>query len=88
MVSITVHLNFDYALFFIFCSLWQALIENGARSQISYFSSASMDISLNLVEIILRQVTGARFALGGEGVFTIYRTYQVNLVENAYLNIF
>ena len=35
MVSITVHLNFDYALFFIFCPLWQALIENGARSQLS-----------------------------------------------------
>ena len=35
MVSITVHLNFDYALFFIFCPLWQALIENGARSELS-----------------------------------------------------
>ena len=35
MVSITVHLKFDYALFFIFCPLWQALIENGARSEIN-----------------------------------------------------
>ena len=35
MVSITVHLNFDYALFSIFCPLWQALIENGARSQLN-----------------------------------------------------
>ena len=35
MVSITVQLNFSYALSFIFLSLWQLLVENGARSQLS-----------------------------------------------------
>ena len=39
MVSITVHLNFEYALFFIFCPLWHALIENGARSQLGEIGS-------------------------------------------------
>jgi len=34
MVSITVQLNFDYALSFRFFLLWQPLVETGARSQI------------------------------------------------------
>ncbi|HIK14081.1 MAG TPA: GGDEF domain-containing protein [Leptolyngbyaceae cyanobacterium M33_DOE_097] len=36
MVSITVQLNFDYALSFRFFLLWQPLVETGARSQITY----------------------------------------------------
>ena len=35
MVSITVQSNFDYALSFRFFSLWQPLVETGARSQLS-----------------------------------------------------
>jgi hypothetical protein len=38
MISITVQLNFDYALCSIFFSLWQALVENGARSQLEYLA--------------------------------------------------
>gem|GEM_PF-4579890 len=34
MVSITVQLNFDYALSFRFFLLWQPLVETGARSQL------------------------------------------------------
>ena len=35
MVSITVQLNFDYALSFRFFLLWQPLVETGARSQLT-----------------------------------------------------
>ncbi|HIK17191.1 MAG TPA: hypothetical protein IGS53_18150 [Leptolyngbyaceae cyanobacterium M33_DOE_097] len=35
MVSITVQLNFDYALSFRFFLLWQPLVETGARSQLA-----------------------------------------------------
>ena len=35
MVSITVQLNFSYALSFRFLSFWQVLVENGARSQLA-----------------------------------------------------
>jgi len=37
MVSITVQLNFDYALSFRFFLLWQPLVETGARSQLAFF---------------------------------------------------
>ena len=36
MVSITVQFNFSYALSFRFLLLWQPLIENGARSELSH----------------------------------------------------
>jgi hypothetical protein len=36
MVSITVQLNFDYALSFRFFFLWQLLTDTGARSQLKY----------------------------------------------------
>jgi DNA-binding IclR family transcriptional regulator len=35
MVSITVQLNFDYALSFRFFFLWQLLTDTGARSQLA-----------------------------------------------------
>jgi len=40
MVSITVQLNFDYALSFRFFLLWQPLVETGARSQSAYLAAA------------------------------------------------
>ena len=40
MVSITVQLNFDYALSFRFFLLWQPLVETGARSQLAYMAMA------------------------------------------------
>lgn len=41
MVSITVQSNFDYALSFRFFSLWQPLVETGARSQVTISGIAS-----------------------------------------------
>ncbi|HIK18172.1 MAG TPA: hypothetical protein IGS53_23200 [Leptolyngbyaceae cyanobacterium M33_DOE_097] len=38
MVSITVQLNFDYALSFRFFLLWQPLVETGARSQLHHYT--------------------------------------------------
>ncbi len=48
MVFITVQLNFSYALSFIFLSLWQLLVENGARSQISVIDLEPLDRQLDL----------------------------------------
>ena len=53
MVSITVHLNFDDALSFMFCPLWQVLIENGARSQSSYRGRHYMDCVIRQFSNIL-----------------------------------
>ncbi|HIK14188.1 MAG TPA: DNA alkylation repair protein [Leptolyngbyaceae cyanobacterium M33_DOE_097] len=44
MVSITVQLNFDYALSFRFFLLWQPLVETGARSQLTQRFTAEFSI--------------------------------------------
>jgi len=53
MVSITVQLNFDYALSFRFFLLWQPLTDTGARSQLKY----------NCVAIPLRHDIAAKMVL-------------------------
>gem|GEM_PF-6587822 len=51
MVSITVQLNFDYALSFRFFLLWQPLVETGARSQSTFHCYKSSHLYFLVLEM-------------------------------------
>jgi hypothetical protein len=54
MVSITVQLNFDYALSFRFFFLWQLLTDTGARSQLSYIEANRPEVEAEY-QLVLKQ---------------------------------